>query len=160
MIDAERVGGRTMSEHHATITWRKGSTEFTYETYPRAHTWSFPSGIQVEASSAPDYLGSADRVNPEEALVAALSSCHMLTFLALAARKRLVVERYEDSAVGVLEKNSDGKLAITRVTLRPRAVFAQNAAPSPQDLQRLHEKAHEHCFIANSVRTAVSIESE
>ena len=149
-----------MSEHHATITWIRGSTEFTYETYPRAHTWSFPSGIQVEASSAPEYLGSADRVNPEEAFVAALSSCHMLTFLALAARKRLIVERYEDAAVGVLEKNSDGKLAVTRVTLRPKVVFANGSAPSPQDVQRLHEKAHEHCFIANSIRTAVDIEGE
>lgn len=149
-----------MSEHHATINWARGSAEFTYEKYPRAHTWSFPSGIRVEASSAPEYLGSADRVNPEEALVAALSSCHMLTFLALAARKRLVVERYEDSPVGVLEKNADGKLAITRVTLRPKAVFADGSSLPPQDLQRLHEKAHEHCFIANSIRTAVSIEPE
>jgi organic hydroperoxide reductase OsmC/OhrA len=147
-----------MSEHHATIAWVRGSTEFTYETYPRAHTWSFPSGIRVEASSAPEYLGSADRVNPEEAFVAALSSCHMLTFLALAARKRLIVDRYEDAAVGILEKNADGKLAVTHITLRPRAIFA-NSAPSPEEVQRLHEKAHEHCFIANSIRTAVRIES-
>jgi organic hydroperoxide reductase OsmC/OhrA len=149
-----------MSEHHAKIAWVRGSTEFTYETYPRAHTWSFPSGIRVEASSAPEYLGSPERVNPEEAFVAALSSCHMLTFLALAARKRLVVDRYDDAAVGFLEKNADGKLAVTRITLRPTVVFAQNAAPSPQDIQKLHEKAHEHCFIANSLRTAVSIESD
>lgn len=147
-----------MSEHHANVTWVRGSTEFTYETYPRAHMWSFPSGIQVEASSAPEYLGTADRVNPEEAFIAALSSCHMLTFLALAARKRLVVERYEDAAVGVLEKDAEGKLAVTRVTLRPKVVFAENTAPASEDLQRLHEKAHEHCFIANSVRTAVNIE--
>jgi organic hydroperoxide reductase OsmC/OhrA len=149
-----------MSEHHATITWVRESAEFTYETYPRTHTWSFPSGIQVEASSAPEYLGSADRVNPEEAFVAALSSCHMLTFLALAARKRLVVERYEDAAVGVLEKNGNGKLAVTRVTLRPKVIFARDAVPSPQDLQQLHEKAHEHCFIANSVRTEVTIAAQ
>lgn len=149
-----------MSEHHATITWTRDSAEFTYEKYPRAHTWSFPSGIRVDASSAPEYFGTADRVNPEEALVAALSSCHMLTFLALAARKRLVVERYEDSAVGALEKNPDGKLAITRVTLRPKVAFSDGTPLAPQDLQRLHEKAHEHCFIANSVRTEVSIELE
>jgi organic hydroperoxide reductase OsmC/OhrA len=147
-----------MSEHHATIAWVRGSTEFTYDTYPRAHTWSFPSGIRVEASSAPEFLGSAERVNPEEALVAALSSCHMLTFLALAARKRLVVERYDDAAVGVLAKNADGKLAVTHITLRPKVVFAENAAPALPDIQKLHDKAHEHCFIASSLRTEVSIE--
>jgi organic hydroperoxide reductase OsmC/OhrA len=148
-----------MSEHHATIAWVRGSTEFTYDKYPRAHTWSFPCGIRIEASSAPEYLGSADRVNPEEALVAALSSCHMLTFLALAARKRLVVERYDDAAVGVLEKNAGGKLAVTRITLRPKVVFAEDAAPSLPDIQKLHDKAHEHCFIANSLQTEVRIES-
>lgn len=149
-----------MSEHRATIAWARESSEFTYETYPRRHSWTFPSGIQVEASSTPEYFGNADRVNPEEALVAAISSCHMLTFLALAARKRLIVDRYQDTAVGTLEKNEQGKLAVTRVTLRPKVTFAEGTDASPADLRRLHEKAHEHCFIANSVRTAVSIESE
>lgn len=147
-----------MSEHHATISWVRGSSDFTYETYSRAHTWRFPNGVELDASSAPEYLGSAERVNPEEAFVASLSSCHMLTFLALAARKRLIINSYEDAAFGVLEKNSDGKLAVTRVVLRPAATFASEAALSPEALQQLHEKAHQLCFIANSVRTAVSIE--
>ena len=147
-----------MSEHHATISWERGTSEFTYDTYPRAHVWDFPSGIRVNASSAPDFLGSADRVNPEEAFIAALSSCHMLTFLALAARKRLVVDHYEDAAVGILEKNTDGKFSVTRVTLRPKVRFSNGFVLTRQEMHELHQKAHTHCFIANSIRTEVSIE--
>lgn len=146
-----------MSEHRATILWERNGIDFTYEGYPRAHTWKFAGDIDVPASSAPEYLGDADRVDPEAGFVASLSSCHMLTFLAIAARKRLIVDRYEDDAVGVLEKNGDGKLAVTRVTLRPRVTFG-GEAPARDVLERLHESAHQHCFIANSVRTDVRVE--
>jgi organic hydroperoxide reductase OsmC/OhrA len=103
-------------------------------------------------------MGKPDRVDPEQAFVAALSACHMLTFLAIAAKKRLVVDEYTDEAVGFLEKNDEGKLAMTRVTLRPRVRFAPDAAPSDEELAGLHQSAHKHCFIANSVKTRVSVD--
>lgn len=146
-----------MSEHRATIDWKRGDADFTYESYDRGHTWRFEGGTVVEASAAPTYRGDPSRVDPEEAFVASLASCHMLTFLALAARKRFVVDAYTDDAVGVMEKNEDGKLAVTRVTLRPRIDF-DGDAPSADALERLHEQAHEHCFIANSVRTEIRVE--
>ena len=146
-----------MSQHSARVLWSRGSNAFTYDTYSRDHAWTFEGGTTVQASAAPDYLGSPGRVDPEEAFVASVSSCHMLTFLALAARKRFVVERYEDRAVGTLEKNQDGKLAITRVELRPRIDFDAGHRPTPQELDRLHHLAHEHCFIANSVATEIVV---
>ena len=148
-----------MSEHNVTLEWKRETESFTYESYNRDHVLIFEGGIRVAASSAPAYRGNPDRVNPEEALVAALSSCHMLTFLAVAAKKQLVVDRYEDRAVGFLEKNQKGKLAITRVVLRPRIVFGQPNVPSPEQLAALHERAHQECFIANSVLTDVTIEN-
>ena len=148
-----------MSEHRAELRWERGSAEFTYETYPRDHTWHFSGGIEVPASSAPAYLGNPDRVDPEAALVAALSSCHMLTFLAIAARKRIVVDSYTDDAVGFLEKDADGKLSITRVVLRPKISFGEGKTLAPEELDRLHHAAHEACFIANSVKTVVTIEA-
>ena len=147
-----------MSEHRATIRWTRETESFAYDDYSRSHSWAFPGGTVVEAASAPDYLGDPDRVDPEEALVAAISSCHMLTFLALASKKRFVVDRYDDPAVGVMEKNEDGKLAVTRVVLRPSVAFSGARQPSPEDLERMHHQAHEHCFIANSVRTRIDVE--
>lgn len=147
-----------MSEHRASLRWRRGEAAFTYETYTRDHVWRFPGGVEVPASSAPEFRGNAALVDPEAALVAALSSCHMLTFLAIAARKRIVIESYDDDAVGVLEKNADGKLAVTRVVLRPKVVFGEGASVSKEDLERLHHRSHEECFIANSVKTDVTVE--
>ena len=146
-----------MSEHRAIVEWQRGDAAFGYETYSRNHTWQFENGLRVEASAAPDYFGDATRVDPEEAFVASISSCHMLTFLALAARKRWVVDRYRDAAVGTLEKNADGKLAITRVVLHPDVGFAGDT-PSTQQIEKAHHQAHEHCFIANSVHTQVDLE--
>src|SRR5258705_186844 len=112
-----------MSEHRTQVRGARGAEPFGYETYDRTHRWRFAGGTELDASAAPEYRGRAELPNPEEALVAALSSCHMLTFLAIAARRRFVVDRYDDDAVGHMEKNADGKLAITRVELRPRVVF-------------------------------------
>lgn len=145
-----------MSEHRARISWEKSSESFDYEEYNREHEWSFPGGISVQASAAPDFKGKADRVDPEEALVASISSCHMLTFLAIASKKRLTVESYVDEAVGYLEKNENGKLAMTRAVLKPKVQFAEDV--SAEDLKTMHDKAHHNCFIANSVLTEVSIE--
>ena len=147
-----------MSEHRARISWERGGVDFGYESYPRDHAWTFEGGVRVPASAAPAFRGNASHVDPEAAFAAALSSCHMLTFLAIASRKRLVVDRYEDEAVGFLEKNEAGKLAMTRVVLRPRIAFA-DPAPSPELVADLHERAHRECFIANSVLTRVEVEA-
>ena len=149
-----------MSEHTATIEWRRETPDFSYEMYNRDHDWSFDAGITVRASANPAYLGSASCVDPEEAFVASLSSCHMLTFLAMAARKRYVVDSYTDQAVGVLDKDPPGHLAMTRVTLRPQVAFGGEKIPSPQELRQLHERAHHACFIANSVKTEVVVEPQ
>jgi organic hydroperoxide reductase OsmC/OhrA len=149
-----------MSEHQATIQWKRESPDFKYETYNRSHQWRFDSGVEVPASAAPGYQGDPERVDPEEAMVAAMSSCHMLTFLALSAKKKFVVEEYTDEAVGYLEKNDKGKLAITRAILRPKVRFADSASPSEGDLAQLHERAHEHCFIANSVCANITVEPQ
>ncbi len=146
-----------MSQHHATIDWHKGSNDFTYEAYSRDHVWRFEGGIEVAASAAPAFRGTPDRVNPEDAFVASLSACHMLTFLALAARKGFVVEAYRDEATGRLAKNEDGRLAMTEVTLRPAITFGESA-PTTEELQRLHDQSHHGCFIANSVRTEITVE--
>jgi organic hydroperoxide reductase OsmC/OhrA len=148
-----------MSEHRATILWNRDDQDFSYQTYSRNHTWEFDNGIKLDASATPEFLGTAEKIDPEEAYVASLSSCHMLTFLAIAARKRLVVDSYCDAAVGYLEKNSSGKLAVTRVILRPRIAFSENTLPSDQELKKLHHLAHEECFIANSVHTCITVES-
>jgi organic hydroperoxide reductase OsmC/OhrA len=149
-----------MSEHTATIAWRRETPDLAYETYNRDHDWSFDAGITVRASANPAYLGSENCVDPEEAFVASLSSCHMLTFLALAARKRYVVDAYEDRAVGILDKDSAGHLAMTRVTLRPQVTFSGEKVPGPEELRQLHERAHHACFIANSVKTEVVVEPQ
>lgn len=146
-----------MSRHEARLSWSRGGSGFGYEEYPRDHRWDFDGGPEVPATAGADFKGTAGRVDPEEAFVAAVASCHMLTFLAVASRRRLVVDRYEDAATGFLEKNADGKLAITRVVLRPKVTFAGEAPPAGE-IARLHERAHEHCFIANSVRSEVVVE--
>ena len=147
-----------MSEHRATIDWQRGDREFTYDGYSRNHTWTFESGTAVRASAAPAYKGTPECVDPEEAFVASLSSCHMLTFLALCTKKRFVVDRYLDETVGHMEKDAQGRMAITRVVLRPRIEFSGDARPTAEDLDALHHKAHELCFIANSVTTEVTVE--
>jgi organic hydroperoxide reductase OsmC/OhrA len=151
-----------MSEHVVDLTWTRGEHEFTYQNYSRDHEWRFDGGITVGASANPAYLGSEKAVDPEEALVAAISSCHMLTFLAIAAKKRFVVDSYADHAVGVMAKNEAGRMAITQVTLHPEIVFggAVDGAPQPdaETLDRMHHLAHQECFIANSVTTEITVE--
>jgi organic hydroperoxide reductase OsmC/OhrA len=150
-----------MNEHHATVRWRRTSADFSYDSYNRAHEIAFKSGaVVLRASSATEFRGEDDRVNPEEAFVAALSSCHMLTFLAICARKHLTVDTYEDDAVGFLDRGPSGKLWMARVVLRPRVRFGDGTAVDDATLADLHHKAHESCFIANSVTTNVTIEPQ
>lgn len=148
-----------MSEHRITLQWKRQTPDFDYKTYNRDHRVTFKNGESLGMSAAVAYKGNPSLVDPEEAFVASLSSCHMLTFLAVAANRRFIVDRYEDDATGHLEKNGNGKLAITRVTLRPRITFAPGSAPDVATLEALHEKAHHECFIANSVLTEVTVES-
>ena len=145
-----------MSDHIATIDWNRDGRDFTYEAYSRDHTWSFAGGVVVNASAAPGYKGSPGLVDPEEAFVASLSSCHMLTFLALAAKDKLVVDRYSDHAVGRMEKDDEGQFAVTEVTLNPVIEF-DGRQPQPDELAKLHDKAHHLCFIANSVKTRITV---
>ena len=144
-------------KHHATVSWQRTSDTFTYETYNRAHEWTFHS-VTVPASSAPAYRGEPERVNPEEAFIAALSSCHMLTFLAICTKRKFSIDSYHDEAVGYLEKNEEGRLAMTRVVLRPQIAWSPGVTVSAADLDKLHHQAHEGCFIANSVKTIVTVE--
>jgi organic hydroperoxide reductase OsmC/OhrA len=150
-----------MSPHHASVVWTRTSADFTYDTYNRAHEIRFKDGaLTLPGSGAPMFKGDAERVDPEEAFVASLAACHMLTFLALCARKRLTVEAYEDNAEGFLEKGANGKLQMTRVILRPRARFAAGTDIDAAKLADIHHKSHEECFIANSVKTDVAVEPQ
>lgn len=148
-----------MDEHRAGLRWKRTSSDFTYESYNRAHDVLFKDGaIVLPSSSAPEFRGDPARVDPEEAYVASLCGCHMLTFLAICARKRLVIDSYDDEASGRLEKGSNGKLWMTRVVLRPRVRFADGSEVGETQLMALHHQAHADCFIANSVKTEVSVE--
>src|SRR4051794_23968577 len=128
-----------MSEHAATISWSRNNADFGYKNYSRDHDWKFANGVVVAASATPAYLGSPQRVDPESAFVAALSSCHMLTLLALASYGGYIVDTYEDHAVGHLEKNAQGKLAVTRVDLKPVIKFSSSKVPSAEQLKAMHE---------------------
>src|SRR5215831_958593 len=153
-----------MSEHHYTaeIRWERGDAIFTDNRYSRAHRWRFDGGIEVPGSSSPLVVrlpfSVEAAVDPEEAFVAALSSCHMLSFLYLVAKRGFRVDSYVDTATGTLARNTSGKEAITSVTLHPRVTFSGDNRPSPAELDELHHQAHEDCYIANSVRTDVRCE--
>ncbi len=149
-------------EYTATIRWtRQEGEDFSDNRYSRGHVWAFDGGIEVPGSSSPLVvplpLSRQDAVDPEEAFVAALSSCHMLTFLSIAAKKRFVVDSYEDKALGVMTKNQNGKLYVSRVTLDPRIEFSGDRLPTPEQIADMHHLAHKECFIANSVLTDVAV---
>ncbi len=150
-----------MSQHSATVTWQRGDAAFTDNRYSRVHEWVFDGGSRVRAAASPDVvplpLTAADAVDPEEAFVAALSSCHMLWFLSLAAQRGVCVDHYEDAAIGTMAANQAGRAAITAVTLRPRVVFS-GALPTKEAIAALHQAAHERCFLAASVNCAISVE--
>ena len=152
-----------MSTYTATIRWtRDPSTEFTKGQYSRSHSWEFDGGLTVPASPSPHIVpapwNDPNGVDPEEAFVASLSSCHMLFFVDFARRGGFVVDSYVDEAEGILDKRDDGKMAMTRVTLRPRVAFSGANPPTSEEVEKLHHRAHEACFIANSVTTEVTIE--
>ena len=151
-----------MSEFYATTEWQRGEQPFTDNRYSRRHAWTFDGGVTVPASSSPHSVklpySDPSCVDPEDAFVAALSSCHMLTFLWLAARAGWRVDSYRDEAVGVMSENARGRLAMTVVTLRPAVVYSGDVQPDAAEQARLHHQAHEQCYIANSVTTDVRCE--
>lgn len=147
-------------EHGATISWARGDAAFAGGRYPRAHAWHFDGGAAVPASSSPHVVplpySDPAAVDPEEAFVAALASCHMLWFLSLAAGRGFVVDAYDDDARGTMARNAEGRLAITEVRLAPRVRFG-GTPPDPAAHEALHHAAHEACFLANSVRTRIRV---
>lgn len=147
-----------MSEHRVTVKWKRELNDFSYAKYDRTHEWIFEGGAVVKASAAPVYLGKFELVDPEEAFAASLSSCHMLTFLAIASRKRFIVDSYEDHAVAIMTMNSNGKLAVTKTFLRPKITFSGAKIPDDAQILEMHHTSHEECFIANSVLTEIIIE--
>jgi organic hydroperoxide reductase OsmC/OhrA len=151
-----------MAQYTVTIRWSRGEQPFTDKRYSRGHTWSFDGGVEVPGSSSPHSVplpySRADAVDPEEAFVASLSSCHMLWFLSIAAQRGFCVDSYVDEAAGVMSRNADGKVAMTTVTLRPAVRFAGAGVPTPGDIDAMHHDAHAECFIANSVKTEVRCE--
>ncbi len=152
-----------MKTFEASLAWERGAQPFSDQRYSRAHVWQFDGGLSVPASSSPLSvplpMSDPAAVDPEEALVAAASSCHMLFFLSLAAARGLVVDSYRDRASGYLDSDERGKLSMTRIVLRPRIAFA-GAAPDAALLARLHHEAHARCYIASSLRGEVVVEGE
>ena len=152
-----------MSEYFAKINWVRDSQEsYIDNQYSRGHEWRFDGGAVVPASSSPHVVplpySVEANVDPEEAFVASLSSCHMLFFLSIAAKRKYVIDAYTDNAVGTMEKDSDGKVSMTKVILRPQVKFSGDKQPTMAQLEKMHHQAHELCFIANSVKTEVVTE--
>ena len=151
-----------MEYHTAKVTWSRGTQAFIDNRFSRKHLWRFDGGIEVVASASPHVvpppLSVREAVDPEEAFIASLSSCHMLWFLAIAARKGFVVDEYADAAEGFMEKNSRGKMAMSRVVLRPKVQFSGPRVPGTAEIASMHHAAHEECFIANSVTSEVVCE--
>jgi organic hydroperoxide reductase OsmC/OhrA len=150
-----------MSEHKAIISWQRAGPDFLNGKYSREHTWTFDGGVTVPASPSPSVVpapySNPAHVDPEEAFVAAISSCHMLTFLYLACQQGFQVDSYHDEAVGIMTKNERGVSWVSSVTLHPRIIYSGDKRPAPADEERLHHAAHEQCFIANSIKTEVIV---
>jgi organic hydroperoxide reductase OsmC/OhrA len=151
-----------MKRFEATLAWQRGDQAFTDLRYSRAHRWRFDGGLDVPASSSPLSvpvpLSDPAAVDPEEALVAAAASCHMLFFLSLAAASGYIVERYDDHATGTLDLDADGRMAMTRIALRPAIAFGGGRQPDHAALAALHHEAHARCYIANSLKGEIVVE--
>jgi organic hydroperoxide reductase OsmC/OhrA len=152
-----------MSHYTATIKWQSQMNEkFSDNKYSRAHTWEFDGGEIIQASSSPHVVplpySVEANVDPEEAFIASLSSCHMLFFLSIAAKRRYTIESYTDAATGTMQLDKDDKMSMTDVTLNPQIVFSGDKKPTKEKIDKIHHQAHEQCFIANSVKTKIHIE--
>jgi organic hydroperoxide reductase OsmC/OhrA len=153
-----------MHRYTARTEWSRNGARFSDNRYSRGHEWSFDGGIRVPASASPSIVPApwsvAAAVDPEEALVASASSCHMLWFLSLAAKRGFVVDSYVDEAFGIMERNTDGKLAFSRITLQPSVTFGGPTYPTDEEIAFMHHDAHAECFIANSLKCDIVVESE
>lgn len=152
-----------MSAYYANVKWSRGKDEsYIDNKYSRGHLWQFDGGEIVKASSSPHVVpipySVESNVDPEEAFVASLSSCHMLFFLSIAAKRKFIIDEYVDNAVGIMEKDSDNKISMTKVTLRPKITFVGDKQPTIEQIENMHHQSHEQCFIANSVKTEVVTE--
>ncbi|MCW8929695.1 MAG: OsmC family protein [Gammaproteobacteria bacterium] len=147
-----------MSEHNIKLTWRKQTESFAYQDYNRDHQWDFGEGLIINASSAPQFLGNPECADPERAFAAALSSCHMLFFIAICSKKRLIVENYIDNATAYLEPDSQGDLVITKVIIRPEVIFSDGVNVDQETVEKIHHQSHKKCFLAKSVKSEVIIE--
>ena len=151
-----------MARYTAEVFWLRGEQDFLSNRYSRRHLLRFDGGLEVPGSSSPHVvplpMSDLSAVDPEEAFVASLSSCHMLWFLSIAAKRRFSVDRYFDAAIGVMEKNADGKTVMSLVTLRPEVQFSGERVPTREQIDQMHHEAHAECFIANSVKTIVRCE--
>jgi organic hydroperoxide reductase OsmC/OhrA len=151
-----------LSEYRTVVVWNRDGAAFTDNRYSRRHRWLFDGGVEVPASASPQVvplpLSAAEAVDPEEAFVASLSSCHMLSFLSIIAKRGFLIDSYRDEAMGEMARNAAGKLAMTRVTLRPEVEFGSDKRPTRNELIEMHHEAHEQCFIASSVKTDVRCE--
>ena len=152
-----------MSEYFAKINWsRSNDDSYIDNKYSRGHEWVFDGGLTVQASSSPQIVplpySVEENIDPEEAFIASLSSCHMLFFLSVAAKRRYMVDSYVDNAKGIMEKGEDGKVAMTKVTLRPHVQFSGEKRPTIEQLEKMHHQSHEQCYIANSVKTEIKTE--
>jgi organic hydroperoxide reductase OsmC/OhrA len=151
-----------MKQFEARLAWRRGGQVFTDQRYSRAHEWSFDGGLTVPASSSPLSvpvpMSDPANVDPEEALVAAASSCHMLFFLSIAAQRGFIVDDYRDHALGTLEPNLEGKMAMTLIRLRPSMTFSGERVPGAEELASIHHAAHDKCYIANSLKAGIVVE--
>jgi organic hydroperoxide reductase OsmC/OhrA len=161
-VDDHGAKSGLMSRHTANVAWERKDARFTDSSYSRRHRWRFDGGVQVDGSASPHSVplpySSADAIDPEEAFVASISSCHMLWFLSIAAKRGCVIDEYADDAEGFLEKDRDGRMSMTRVVLHPRIRFGGERVPSSADVAAMHEEAHHACYIANSVKTLIEVE--
>ncbi|MBM5573234.1 OsmC family protein [Deefgea sp. CFH1-16] len=151
-----------MSEHSSEVIWARNGQDFIDNRYSRKHLLRFDGGIEVAGSSSPHVvpipMSDAAAIDPEEAFISSISSCHMLWFLSIAAKQKFCVDRYFDKAIGVMAKNLDGKVAMSVVTLKPEVVFSGETLPTQDQINNMHHQAHEACFIANSIKTEVRLE--
>ena len=150
-----------MSKHLAIVRWQRNQAIFTDNKYSREHLWEFDGGTQITASSSPQVVpvphSNPNYIDPEEAFIASISSCHMLWFLAIAANQEFVVDSYSDRAIGLMGENETGKLAMTKITLSPIVMFSAENLPTAEQIAKMHQEAHQNCFLANSIKTEIII---
>jgi organic hydroperoxide reductase OsmC/OhrA len=147
-----------MGKHRVFVHWERNAQDFNYETYDRTYAIKFSGGVNIQASNPKEYFGKPELPNPEELLVSALSGCYMQTFLAVACKYGFIIDNYVDEAVGITDKNERAKICVTEITLRPEIKFSGPKFPDDKDINKMRDKAHENCFISNSINSLVHIE--